>query len=81
MPEKKKEKSSLARAARLSGIGLQMGGTIFLGAMLGKYLDRNYPNDKNWFTIGLTLFSVAISLYFVLKQVNQINKEDEEAGD
>lgn len=69
--------NKIPKFARLSGIGLQMGATIFLGAYLGKYLDGKYPADKKWFTIGFTLFAVAISLYNVLRQVNRINNEDE----
>jgi len=55
-------------------VGLQMGVTIYLGAKLGKWLDAEYPSDKNWFTIGITLFAVAISLYHLIQQVNRINK-------
>lgn len=74
---KKDKPNQMPRFARLSGIGLQMGATIYLGAMLGKYLDGKFPNNKNWFTIGLTLFAVALSLYNVLRQVNRINAEDD----
>jgi len=74
---KEKSKKGAPKFARLSGIGLQMGATIFLGAYLGKYLDEKYPADKKWFTIGLTLFAVAISLYNVLRQVNKLNAEDD----
>lgn len=76
----KKEKKSLKKLtqpsnlAKLSGVGLQMGATIFLGAYLGKWLDQKYPNEKNWFTIGFTLLFVAIALFNVLRQVNRINK-------
>lgn len=66
-----------SRLARLSGIGFQMGVTIFLGAWLGRYLDERYPSDKKWYTIGFTLFSVAIALYFVLRQVNKLNDKDD----
>lgn len=66
------------KALRLSGIGIQMGATIFAGAYAGKYLDSKYPMDKRWFTIGLTLLAVAIAMYFVLKQVNQLNDEDDQ---
>ena len=61
--------------AKLSGVGLQMGATIFLGAYAGKWLDQKYPNEKNWFTIGFTLLFVAIALFNVLRQVNKINEE------
>ncbi|MFT6323440.1 MAG: putative membrane protein YfcA [Halieaceae bacterium] len=58
----------------LSGVGAQMGITIWLGAQLGKWLDEKYPSDKNWFTIGLVLFAVGISLYNLIQQVNRLNK-------
>lgn len=60
---------------RLSGAGIQMGVTIFLGAYIGKKLDAKYPMEKNWFTIGFTLFSVFVAIYNVLRQVNKINEE------
>lgn len=71
------KKSSVSRYARFSGIAFQMGATIFLGAYLGRYLDEKYPSNKKWFTIGLTLFAVAISLYNILRQLNRINAEDD----
>lgn len=69
-------RKSYSKYARISAIGAQMAGTIFLGAFLGRYLDDKYPMEKKWWTIGLTIFTVAISLYNVLKQVNRMNDED-----
>lgn len=74
---KKKIPSGNSKFARLSGVGLQMGATIFLGAYAGKYLDEKFPSNKKWFTIGLTLFSVGLALYNVLRQVNKLNSEDD----
>ena len=70
-------KRNFSKFARLSGIGVQMGATIFLGAYLGRYLDQKYPMDKKWFTIGLTLLAVGVSLYNVLRQVNKMNEESD----
>lgn len=81
---KKNEKSSrkprkpLNSYIRFSGIAIQMGATIFLGAYLGKWLDGKYPSDKNWYTIGLTLLAVGVSLYNVLRQVNKMNESSDE---
>lgn len=66
------------RFLALSGAGLQMGVTIYIGAHIGKYLDAEYPMEKKWFTIGLTLFAVVIALYNLLKQVNRINNSEDE---
>lgn len=75
--DNQKKNRNSSRYLALTGIASQMGITIVAGGYLGKYLDGKYPNDKQWFTIGLTLFSVAVSLYVVLKQVNRLNQKDE----
>jgi F0F1-type ATP synthase assembly protein I len=77
---KEQNKGRLTKFARLSGIGLQMGVTIFIGAYIGKLLDEKYPSEKKWFTIGFTLLFVVLSLYNVLRQVNRLNDEDDAAG-
>ena len=72
------ESGSLKYYARFSAIAAQMGGTIFLGAYFGKWLDVRYPMEKKWYTIVFTLLSVTIALICVLRQVNKINKELDE---
>ncbi len=62
---------------QLTGVGLQMGITIYLGAQLGSWLDTKYPAQKKWYTIGFTILAVAIALYNVLQQVNRINDRNE----
>jgi F0F1-type ATP synthase assembly protein I len=76
--EQKKKSSSFSRVARLSGIGMQMAGTIFIFAMIGKWLDEKYPSNKKWFTIGLVLFATVISMYNILRQVNKMNQEEDD---
>ena len=68
------KKSRLRNWAVLSGIGFQMGATIFVCAWIGKKLDERFPSNKNWFTIGLVLLGVFASLYIVLQQLKNINK-------
>ena len=75
--KKKKSKRSSGRYLQLTGIGLQMGLTIFIGAYVGRWLDEKYPSDKKWFTIGLTIFAVIGSLISVLRQVNRLNDLDD----
>lgn len=60
-----------------TGIAAQMGVTIFLGAYFGKMLDEKYPSNKKWFTMGLTIFAVCVSLYNVLRQLNRINEKND----
>lgn len=73
--EPKEPPSGLKKWAVLSGIGFQMGATIFVCAWIGKKLDSKYnPSEKDWFTIGFVLFGVFASLYIVLKQLKNLNK-------
>ncbi|RUA12695.1 MAG: F0F1-ATPase subunit [Flavobacteriia bacterium] len=69
-----KPKKQLNKYIRLTGIGFQMGVTIFLAAYFGKWLDHRYPNENNIYTIILTLLGVIISFYNLLTQVKNINK-------
>ncbi len=71
-----KSKNRLRKYVALTGIGFQMGATIFLCAYAGKKLDEHYELEKQWFTMGLVLFGVAASIYLVIKQLNRINKSD-----
>lgn len=68
----KKPVKSLKNIAVLSGIAVQMGVTIYLFVLLGKWLDTKLNNGDKLFIIIMTLAGVGISLYAVIKQVNRI---------
>jgi drug/metabolite transporter (DMT)-like permease len=55
-------------------IPIQMGVIIFAFSYLGIWLDEKYT-DSSVFTIVLSLLSVFIALYNVIRQVKNINKE------
>ena len=55
-------------------IPIQMGVIIFAFSYLGIWLDKKYT-DSSIFTIVLSLLSVFIALYNVIRQVKNINKE------
>lgn len=70
---RKKQKKPLNKYLQLTGIAFQMGVTIYLAVYVGKKLDLHYPNDKNWFTIGMTLVGLIIALYAVIIQSKKLN--------
>jgi F0F1-type ATP synthase assembly protein I len=70
--QNKKPEKPLKNIAILSGIAIQMGVTIYLFVLLGKWLDTKFNNNGQLFLIIMTLLGVAISLYAVIKQVNRI---------
>jgi len=61
--------------ARWIGVPFQMVATIFGGYWLGSWLDGKYDLEKPWWTIGLTLLAVLVSLYQLIRQVQGMDKK------
>ena len=70
--DNKKPGKQLKNLAILSGIAIQMGVTIYLFVILGKWLDAKFYHGDKLFIIISTLLGVAISFYMVIKQVNRM---------
>lgn len=71
--QQKDQKKQLKQIAALTGIAIQMGVTIYLFVLLGKWLDSKYNGASKTFLIISTLTGVAVSLYTVLKQIKKLN--------
>ena len=59
---------------QLISIPAQMGMVIFLFAYLGQYLDEKYQSE-NYVKI-FTVVGVILAMYNVIRQVNQLNKNE-----
>lgn len=70
-------KKQLNKWVRFSGMGFQMGMVIFLGVWGGMKLDQKFPNEHKIYTIILSLLSVFIALYLVIKEVKNLSDNDE----
>ncbi|MFC4095846.1 AtpZ/AtpI family protein [Euzebyella saccharophila] len=71
--QKPRDNSRLIRnAASLSGIAIQMGATIYLGNLLGAWLDVKF--EKDYLEDTVTLIAVFLSMYLVIKKVINLNK-------
>jgi len=70
-----KTNTNRKRMAAWIGVPFQMLATIFAGYWLGSWLDEKYAVEKSWWTIGLTLFAVLISLYQLVVQVQRMGKD------
>ena len=69
---KDSKKNPLNKYIRFTGIALQMGLTIYLGSLLGEWLDQKYPNDSELYTKSCTLAAVFGAIYSVIRQVIKI---------
>jgi F0F1-type ATP synthase assembly protein I len=73
--KRKKKNQQLLKAASLSGVGIQMGVTIYLGVFIGEKLDSHFNSEKQIFTIIFTLLALVISIYSVIRQLDRIGKK------
>lgn len=71
--EDNKPKKQLNPYLRFTSVAFQMGITIYLGNLLGKWLDSKY--DKSFWESTVTLFAVFIAMYQVISQVLKISKD------
>ena len=67
----RESKGQLKNWAIFSGIGLQMGITIFLGNLLGNWLD--YKFNLSFLEETLTLVAIFTSMYAIIHRVNKFN--------
>jgi uncharacterized membrane protein YfcA len=69
--EQNSPKKPLNKAIQLSGAGLQMGLTIYLGFLLGTWLDTTF--ETSFLKEAVTLLAIFLSMYSLIKQANRIN--------
>ena len=74
---KKASKKQLNKYIRFSGIAFQMGLTIYLGSLLGEWLDEKYPNDNALYTKICTLVAVFGAMFSIIRQVSKLSKDDD----
>lgn len=79
--QNQKKSNPLNAYARFSGIGFQMIAIIGLGVYLGIKLDEKYPNEYKLFTIIISLLSISIALYSVIKQVTDFSNKQKSSND
>lgn len=70
-------KKQLNKYVRFSGIAIQMGLTIYLGSLLGKWLDTKFPNDSELYTKIVTLLAVFGAMYSVIRQVSKLSNDND----
>ena len=68
------KKKDSSKWIQMMNIPFQMGIIIFIFTFIGVRLDERYGMTNSIFTICLSLFSVFIALYNVIRQVKNLNK-------
>jgi len=68
----KNQKKQPNKLLFFSGLGLELGLTIFLSAKLGKWLDQKYPNDNNYYTLIIVVIAFIGSMFLLIKKLQKI---------
>lgn len=77
MPEKKSDKRKVSKFIQFSGAGIQLGVTIYLGSVLGEWLDANHPKENVSWTSVVTLIAVFVAMTSLIIQVIRFSKDEE----
>jgi len=71
----KKSSNTLKGYSRFSGIVIQMGVIIGLGSWGGSKLDEKFNSETPIYTIVLSLSSVGLALYLIIREVIKMGKK------
>lgn len=69
------DKSAL-KWLRFAGIAVQMGAIIWLGSLLGAYLDRRMLRTDELFYKVVTLAAVFLAMWMVIREVIKAGKSE-----
>ena len=75
--QENQKKKPLNKFVRLSGVGLQMGITIYFAAYFGNKLDASYQLEKNYFTLVFVLVAFIGTFISLLIQLKKINDDEQ----
>ena len=72
-----KKSKPLNNYVKFSGMAIQMGLTIALGALGGAKLDEKLNTESKIFTIVLSLLSIGVAMYLVIREVIKTQKDND----
>ncbi|HLU84786.1 MAG TPA: AtpZ/AtpI family protein [Vicingaceae bacterium] len=75
MDDNQKPKRQRNAYLKFTSVAVQMGLTIYLGNLLGKWLDVRF--NKNFWEDTITLVSVFLAMYQVIAQVIKASKNND----
>lgn len=69
------EKNRLKNFTVFTGIGIQMGVTIYIGHLFGSWLDAKYDYTESFYDKWVTLAAVVLSTISVIVQVTRFSNK------
>ncbi len=72
MKKQDPKKKQLSKFIQFTGMAFQMGGTIYLGSLLGSWLDVKCKNEDQLYFKIVTLVAVFFAMYSVIRKVHKL---------
>lgn len=74
MQENQNQKK-LRKFLKFSGIGVQLGVTMYLSSLVGAKIDAYFNFNKPWATLFFIVLSLVLFVFNLTRQLNKLNNE------
>ena len=68
-PQPKSGEESRKAYVKYSGMGFSIAASIFMGVLIGQYLDEKFATAKPYWTAGMALLFLLIGMYAALRDI------------
>lgn len=75
MKQKRPQKEKFRKFLKFSGIGVQLGVTMYLASILGEKLDAYFQLQKPWITLLFVVLALVFFIVNLLRQLEKLNQE------
>ena len=73
---KEKKNRAIHKFLRFSGIGIQLGASMYVASLFGGWLDAKFALQTKWFSLLFVVLALIAFIYSLVKQLNKLNNED-----
>ncbi|WP_071585734.1 AtpZ/AtpI family protein [Ochrovirga pacifica] len=73
--QKKQTSQKLQTFLKFTGIGAQLGVTIYFSSLIGKKIDRSFNFQKPWATLFFIILSLVLFIINLMRQLNKLNND------
>lgn len=74
---KQNKNQTFRKFLRFSGIGFQLGASMYVASLLGEWLDTKFGLETKWFSLLFVVIALVAFIYNLVRQLNKLNNEDD----
>ena len=74
--EQQNKNETFRKFLRFSGIGIQLGASMYIASLLGEWLDAKFELETKWFSLLFVVIALIAFIYSLVKQLNKLNNDN-----